>query len=280
MNFSIIGPTGYIGKRHLEAIEHHDGSVISYLDINKSIELQNSKYFKDQNEFFDSFDNLKPDYCVICSPNYLHFSQVIASLEKNVNVICEKPLCISNLELSKLISAEDKSLASIFSIMQLRLHPVTKRLRNISLNNNSKKTAEIRIVTPRDKSYLESWKVKKVYSGGILFNLGIHYFDLLINAFGDVLHTEIDINEQLKSSGKTAFKDLEVDWFFSIDPDDQGPDLKPMRTFKINNEEINFHKVSNDLHYDNYDSIFNNSELFDLPSVLPIMRYICEINEK
>ena len=280
MNFSIIGPTGYIGKRHLEAIEHHDGSVISYLDINKSIELQNSKYFKDQNEFFDSFDNLKPDYCVICSPNYLHFSQVIASLEKNVNVICEKPLCTSNLELSKLISAEDKSSASIFSIMQLRLHPVTKRLRNISLNNNSKKTAEIRIVTPRDKSYLESWKVKKIYSGGILFNLGIHYFDLLINAFGDVLHTEIDINEQLKSSGKTAFKDLEVDWFFSIDPDDQGPDLKPMRTFKINNEEINFHKVANDLHYDNYDSIFNNSELFDLPSVLPIMRYMCEINEK
>ena len=214
MNFSIIGPTGYIGKRHLEAIEHHDGSVISYLDINKSIELQNSKYFKDQNEFFDSFDNLKPDYCVICSPNYLHFSQVIASLEKNVNVICEKPLCTSNLELSKLISAEDKSSASIFSIMQLRLHPVTKRLRNISLNNNSKKTAEIRIVTPRDKSYLESWKVKKIYSGGILFNLGIHYFDLLINAFGDVLHTEIDINEQLKSSGKTVFKDLEVDWFF------------------------------------------------------------------
>ena len=61
---------------------------------------------------------------------------------------------------------------------------------------------------------------------------------------------------------------------------DQGPDLKPMRTFKINNEEINFHKVANDLHYDNYDSIFNNSELFDLPSVLPIMRYMCEINEK
>ena len=83
-------------------------------------------------------------------------------LEKNVNAICEKPLCITNEELSKLICAEEESEASIFSIMQLRLHPVVKKLENISLNNSSKKTAEIRIITPRDKSYLESWKVKKI----------------------------------------------------------------------------------------------------------------------
>ena len=101
-----------------------------------------------------------------------------------------------------------------------------------------------------------------------------------MNAFGDVSHTEVYVNEQLKSSGRTVFKDLEVKWFFSIDPNDQGPDLKPIRTFKVNNEQINFHTVSNDLHYDNYGSILKDSKLFDLPSVIPIMKYMCEINGK
>ena len=39
MNFSIIGPSGYIGKRHLDAINKLDGKIVSYLDLKPSNEV-------------------------------------------------------------------------------------------------------------------------------------------------------------------------------------------------------------------------------------------------
>ena len=93
--------------------------------------------------------------------------------------------------------------------MQLRLHPVLDQIKKLS-DSNAKINAEIQVITPRDKDYLESWKTEKKYSGGIIFNLGIHYFDLLINAFGDPIESVLLYNEKLRAKGLTKFKGLDV----------------------------------------------------------------------
>ena len=67
----------------------------------------------------------------------------------------------------------------IHSIMQLRLHPVAGQIRDLISSNQSSINANIQFVTRRDDAYKKSWKVKQEFSGGILFNLGVHYFDLL-----------------------------------------------------------------------------------------------------
>ena len=45
MRFSIIGPSGYIGIRHLDAIEANNGEVISYLDT-KEYEYLSKKFLQ------------------------------------------------------------------------------------------------------------------------------------------------------------------------------------------------------------------------------------------
>ena len=50
-------------------------------------------------KFFKSLKKDNIDFCVICSPNYLHYKHIISSLRSGVDVICEKPLCIKKEEL-------------------------------------------------------------------------------------------------------------------------------------------------------------------------------------
>ena len=246
--FSIIGPSGYIGNRHIKAIESLNGDILACLDV---VELDEKKYpsknFTNSDDFFSSDEFLKTDYCVICSPNYLHCEQIIRSLKLGVNVICEKPVCINKAQLQSISKVLQKSKSTLSSIMQLRLHPVLDQIKKLS-DSNAKINAEIQVITPRDKDYLESWKTEKKYSGGIIFNLGIHYFDLLINAFGDPIESVLLYNEKLRAKGLTKFKGLDVSWNFSIDPEDQKPDNIVKRVFRIDNEEIIFSKVENDLH--------------------------------
>tara|TARA_B100000161_G_C33461759_1_gene373861 strand:+ start:36 stop:878 length:843 start_codon:yes stop_codon:yes gene_type:complete len=280
MRFSIIGPSGYIGIRHLDAIEANNGEVISYLDIKEYEYLSKKSFYKDEEIFFKSLKKDNIDFCVICSPNYLHYKHIISSLRSGVDVICEKPLCIKKEELLSIEKTIEETENKVYSIMQLRLHPVFNQLKNISEKRTHNKTAKIKVISPRDKSYLESWKTKRDFSGGILFNLGIHYFDLLINAFGYPKESNIISNEEMRSYGTSVFESLKVDWFFSIDPEDQDENRSPQRVFEIDGEEITFHHVSTDLHHDNYKEIIENSDKFSFKDIKSTIEYMLTINEK
>lgn len=277
-NFAIIGPTGYIGKRHLKAINEVGGNLVCYLDVKKSSDITDGvKYFKDQEEFFKSFKKYKIDYCVICSPNHLHYSHILSSLISESNVICEKPITISKQQFQDIEKYTKKCNKTISSIMQLRLHPVLNKIKEICNAKKENTLAEIEVITPRDDDYLRSWKTDKKFSGGIIFNLGIHYFDLLICALGAPTKTDVNFIERLRAKGVTYFEDFKVNWFFSIDPKDQNKNIEPSRVFKINDKDIVFSSVPNDLHVENYKHILNSND-FDLHSIKPTMEYIFSIN--
>ena len=162
-------------------------------------------------------------------------------------MITEKPLCILKDELAALKRIDEISKIRFFN-HAASLASVLEKIISIAGKRDSKSISKITFTSPRDRSYLDSWKTSKEHSGGILFNLGIHYFDLLIQAFGTPIKTEIKFVEQLRASGKTFFNSLEVEWFFSIDPSDQLTDGSPTRIFTMNGEQLNFSQVAEDLH--------------------------------
>ena len=93
MKFSVIGPSGYIGKRHIDAINSNNGEVVSYFDINEcNLFNEKTSFFTQENDFFDSLRDSKPDFCVVCSPNYLHCKHIVLSLKSGIEVISEKPV--------------------------------------------------------------------------------------------------------------------------------------------------------------------------------------------
>ena len=67
------------------------------------------------------------DYVVVCSPNHLHFSHCATAMRMGADVICEKPLVLHPRDLQKLEKIQADTNRSVFSILQLRLHPISVR---------------------------------------------------------------------------------------------------------------------------------------------------------
>jgi UDP-N-acetyl-2-amino-2-deoxyglucuronate dehydrogenase len=116
-NFALIGVSGYIAPRHMAAIKETNNDLIAALDPNDSAGIIDS-YFPETSFFteFERFDrhvyklrrkgNLI-DYISICSPNYLHDSQIRFALRSGSDAICEKPLVLNPWNIDGLKEVEE-----------------------------------------------------------------------------------------------------------------------------------------------------------------------------
>ena len=170
----------------------------------------NCHFFKDEKKFFNFIKIKRIDYVVICSPSYLHFKHVKKSLLSNCNVIVEKPPLLSFKEYSKIRKLEKKYGKKCFCIFQIRANKkIIKLKKNIDKQN---KTYDVKInySTFRGDWYFKSWKNIKTKSGGLLVNIGIHFFDLLIWFFGDVEKIKFEIKKQNHAKGYMKLKKANV----------------------------------------------------------------------
>jgi predicted dehydrogenase len=53
----------------------------------------------------------KLDAVHIATPHYLHADMTVSALQKDINVFLEKPICINNEQIDKLLIAEKNSRA-------------------------------------------------------------------------------------------------------------------------------------------------------------------------
>ena len=160
--------------------------------------------------------------------------------------------------------------------MQLRLHPVANQIKDLTSSIQSPISANIQFVTRRDDAYKKSWKVKREFSGGILFNLGVHYFDLIFNALGQPIDSKIATLDDFTAKGVTRFSRGQLNWFFSIDDQYLTSTQDTIREFSIDNTKIDFSSVSEDLHYLNYLEIVNNNK-FKFKEMYNVHQYIANL---
>ena len=145
--FALIGASGYIAPRHIEAIKHTNNELVALLDPYDGIgyidkHYPNASYFKESERFDRHLDRLRRkgqgvDYVSICSPNYLHDSHIRLALRNQCNVICEKPLVLIHEHLEALKSIEKETGKKINTILQLRHHPTIIALKEKYTNTNT-----------------------------------------------------------------------------------------------------------------------------------------------
>jgi len=279
-NFALIGVAGYVAPRHMQAIKDTNNKLIVALDKNDSVGILD-RYFHDVS-FFTEFERLdrhaeklrrkleeeRIHYVSICSPNYLHDSHIRFALRIDANAICEKPLVLNPWNLDALQSLENESDKRIFTVLQLRLHPVIIELKE-KINreySNKKYNIDLQYVTSRGKWFLISWKGDISKSGGIATNIGIHFFDMLLWIFGKKINNKVTINEATKMSGELELEKANVTWSLSINMEDL-PDVARKngktiyRSLKINDEEFEFSEGFADLHTIVYKDILSGKGL-------------------
>lgn len=261
-NFIIIGTAGYIAVRHLKAIKETGNDLVAALDKSDSVGILD-RYFYDVDFFteFERFDRhiekiklqgINVDYVTICSPNYLHDAHIRFALRTGADAICEKPLVLNPWNLDALYEIEQQTGKKIYCILQSRYHPSLIELKNriSSETKKEKYKIDLKYITSRGKWYQYSWKGQLEKSGGLVTNIGIHFFDMLIWIFGDCLNYKVYYSDNIKANGYIELEKAEINWQLSIDKNDLPLNIdKPTyRSLKIDGEEIEFSDGLTDLH--------------------------------
>lgn len=271
--FAIIGASGFVGPRNIKAIYDSGNKLLAVYDPSDSIGILD-KYFPMTHFFleFERFDRhldrlksqkRKIDFVSICSPNYLHDSHIKFSLRSGYNVICEKPIVINPWNLDSILDITQKSKKKVYTILQLRHHNNMIKLKEKEKRSKKISDIDLTYITGRGNWYFSSWKGDERKSGGILMNIGIHFFDLLCWIYGNVESSKIHIRRKKFAAGLINFKNARVRWFLSLSFDHLPNKIrKKQNTFKeliINGKKIDLNKGFENLHTTTYKKILSNS---------------------
>jgi len=192
-NFAIIG-CGRIGRRHAEqAILLANVKAVCDIVHSRADEL--AAYYK-ATPYYTLEDLLaaepKIDIISICTPNGLHATHSIKSLQAGINVLCEKPLCITVKTGKEMIAAAKKANKKLFVVKQNRYNPPVIFLKEL-LNKDQLGNIysfQINCFWNRPNEYYTGWKGTKAIDGGTLFTQFSHFIDLLYWLLGDVLEVK------------------------------------------------------------------------------------------
>ena len=274
-NFALIGASGYIAPRHLEAIKDTGNNLIAALDRFDSVGIMDS-YFPEADFFVETerFDRhleklkydkgINLDYVSICTPNYLHDSHIRTALRRGLDAICEKPLVLNPWNLDALSKMEKESGQRVWNILQLRLHKSIIELKKKVDAAPKDKVFDIDLtyLTSRGNWYYTSWKGDDTKSGGIATNIGVHFYDMLSWIFGEVKENIVHLHTHDRASGYLEFDRARVRWFLSINYNVLPEEIKikgqrTFRSIKIEGEELEFSEGFTGLHTEVYKGIID-----------------------
>ena len=289
--FALYGAAGYVAPRHLKAIQGIGGDLVAACDPHDSVGILDSyfpecRFFPSPERFDRHLDDLRRDgnpvdIVSVCSPNFLHDVHTRMALGHGAHVICEKPLVINPRGLDRLREAEANSAGNIYTVLQLRLLPSLIALKE-RVATGGPYSVNLRYITQRGNWYRYSWKGNEEQSGGILANIGVHFFDLLLWLFGPLVeapslyHCDRDYAE-----GVLVLERARVNWSLSLRGQDLPEEAKEKghaswRLLDIDGERIEFSPGFTELHTEVYRRMVLG-EGFSLDDAVPSIELVGDL---
>ena len=205
MKWAIIG-LGYISQKHIDSIKSINGKLVAVCDIDESKKIDGIPFYTSYKEMIDETD---ADWIAVCAPNYLHLEMCLYAEKKGKKVLCEKPLTLNSKDISKL--------KNTYVVLQLRYHQVLNEILESLKEQND---VSMNITVKRGESYWKGWKGDESKSGGVLFNIGIHYFDVLRLLFGDKYEIVESFISPSLAVGFINFPNANVEYRVEVSPTD------------------------------------------------------------
>lgn len=296
-DFALIGAAGFVAVRHMQAIHDTGHRLVAALDPKDSVGVLD-RFFPDAHFFveFERFDRhidklrrrgTPISFLSVCSPNYLHDSHIRFGLRNGAHVICEKPLVLNPWNLDALSGLEAETGKRVYTVLQLRLHPAIRALRERvqarQAQGAAKSEVDLAYITSRGRWYQVSWKGDPAKSGGIATNIGVHFFDMLQWVFGSVQSQCLHAHTPHTAAGYLELTHARVRWFLSIDETTLPPHVRAQgqrtyRSIRVDGEELEFSEGFTDLHSETYRDILAGGG-FGLADARPAVQLVHDIRE-
>jgi predicted dehydrogenase len=134
-------------------------------------------------EFDRMLEETRPDYVAVTGPDFTHAGYIVKALQKNIDVISEKPVIASCEQANEVFAAAQESKAAIRVTHNLRYTVLHKTLKRLLKNQEIGQITNIEMVYNLDSyhgsSYFRRWNRDRKLSGGLTITKGCHHFDLL-----------------------------------------------------------------------------------------------------
>lgn len=184
----IIGGGAVVQEYYLKAFKHlnllHSITIIEphvetyqYLRA-KDISVVNLGF----KEFFNQ-NKIDYDYAIITLPNHLHEEAITLCLNKNISVLCEKPLVLTSAACDRISDVETKINQHVYTGMVRRYMPSY-----LALSKSLNLLGEITGVNIEDGNpfawVADSYAFFDPKNGGVLADMGVHYLDLVDHLLG------------------------------------------------------------------------------------------------
>lgn len=190
LKVGIIG-TGWIAESHIESyLRMPDVEVVALADIipdkaekfAKHYGLTNARLYDSHKELLK---NEKLDAVSVCTYNRTHAECTIDALEAGVNVLLEKPMCVTTDEAVEIMRAERKS-GKLLSIgFQPRMDPNMRMIKKIVDSGALGEIYYIQTGGGRRRGIPNSTFIEKRTAGiGALGDIGCYSLDMVLNAIG------------------------------------------------------------------------------------------------
>lgn len=177
---------GAIGPIHAKALETvENAELYAVCDIlPERAEAAGVKAYTD----FDLMLLCSEIDCVhICTPHHLHFEMIKKALASGKEVICEKPVTMTEDDFSQLLNLENSDKVCV--VLQNRLNPCIQKLTETVGSLGRIISVKGILTWHRSADYYshDSWRGKwATEGGGVLINQAVHTLDLLSYIAGDI----------------------------------------------------------------------------------------------
>lgn len=190
LKFGIIG-TGWIAESHVESLKKMpDVEIVAGADLIpgkaekffKRYELPDVRIYPDHRSMLEAE---KLDAVCVCTYNRTHAECTIDSLNMGINVLLEKPMCVTIEEAAEIIRAEKRS-GKLLSIgFQPRMDDNMKMIKKIVESGELGKVYYIQTGGGRRRGIPNSTFIEKRTAGiGALGDIGCYSLDMVLNAIG------------------------------------------------------------------------------------------------
>lgn len=187
----IIG-CGIIFDKHIDAIKNNieNFELVAICDIDpKKVEIRSKEYgvkgFENYIEMLSAMQG-EMNLVVITTPNSFHYQMAIDSLKCGYDILVEKPIDFLSSRAAEIVDLAKKLDRKAYAVLQVRYNPTVKIVKNAIDNNFIGDIRSVSLIQrwQRPSSYFDSWRADEKIGGRTLYEVGIHYLDIVQILFG------------------------------------------------------------------------------------------------
>jgi predicted dehydrogenase len=190
ISIGVVG-AGVIGRLRIQSILDNPATSLEGVhDISRQAAVEaaagtGARAFTDLGEFLD----LEMDAVVVCSPPEFHESAARGALERNLHVLCEKPLS-NTLEAGRRMVDTAELASRVLAVgFNFRYYPFMKFVKAAIEDGQIGELNHVRLFGGHDglNNFRAEWQYKAPASGGgAMMDVGIHTSDIARYVMGEV----------------------------------------------------------------------------------------------